>query len=70
MGLLQGLHLAGWSTVQDEAKEIHLKRAILGYARYNKTVGYSQGLNIITALVSEVVNFKEEPTLKVVYQKN
>lgn len=56
--------------MQDEAKEIHLKRAILGYARYNKSVGYSQGLNIIAALVSEVVNFKEEPTLKVVYQKN
>lgn len=61
------LHRTGWSGISGEAERIHLKRVLLGYARFNKTIGYCQGFNVIAALVLEVTEFKEECALKVVF---
>lgn len=36
----------------------------MAYARYNKSVGYCQGFNIIAALILEIVDKREEDALK------
>jgi|LakMenEpi03Aug12_release.lakeMendotaPanAssembly.Ray.scaffolds.fasta_scaffold1562764_2 hypothetical protein len=49
-----------------------LKRVLLAYARWNKAVGYCQGLNVLAALLLEVMNRSEAESLKVcivVYDK-
>ena len=43
-----------------------LKRVLLGYARWNKAVGYCQGFNVIAALLLEVMERKEDDALKVI----
>uniref|UniRef100_F1KW87 TBC1 domain family member 30 n=1 Tax=Ascaris suum TaxID=6253 RepID=F1KW87_ASCSU len=63
--IIKDLHRTGWSGISGEAERIHLKRVLLGYARFNKTIGYCQGFNVIAALVLEVTEFKEECALKV-----
>ncbi|XP_063686361.1 uncharacterized protein LOC134820067 [Bolinopsis microptera] len=45
-----------------------LKRVLLGYARWNKEVGYCQGFNIITAVLLKVLNNNEAAALKVMIQ--
>lgn len=42
-----------------------LKRVLLAYARWNKEVGYCQGLNVLAALLLEVMNRSEFESLKV-----
>ena len=42
-----------------------LKRVLLAYARWNKDVGYCQGFNVIAALILDVMDRKEDDTLKV-----
>ena len=42
-----------------------LKRVLLGYARWNKSVGYCQGFNILAAVLLQVLNNSEEKALKV-----
>lgn len=42
-----------------------LKRVLLAYARWNKTVGYCQGFNILAALILEVTEGNEGDALKV-----
>ena len=42
-----------------------LKRALLAYARYNKTTGYCQGFNILAAFILKVVDFDETMALMV-----
>lgn len=42
-----------------------LKRVLLAYARWNKEVGYCQGLNVLAALLLEVMNRSEVESLKV-----
>lgn len=42
-----------------------LKRVLLAYARWNKAVGYCQGLNVLAALLLEVMNRSETESLKV-----
>ncbi len=36
---------------------------LLAFARYNKSIGYCQGFNIIAALILEIVDKKEEDAL-------
>lgn len=42
-----------------------LKRVLLAYARWNKTVGYCQGFNVLAALILEVTEGNEGDALKV-----
>ena len=42
-----------------------MKRVLLAYARFNKTTGYCQGFNILTALILKVVDFEETMALMV-----
>uniref|UniRef100_A0A915CGM6 Uncharacterized protein n=1 Tax=Parascaris univalens TaxID=6257 RepID=A0A915CGM6_PARUN len=37
--IIKDLHRCGWSGISGEAERIHLKRVLLGYARFNKTIG-------------------------------
>lgn len=46
-----------------------LKRVLLAYARWNKAVGYCQGLNVLAALLLEVMNRSEVESLKVFLDK-
>lgn len=45
-----------------------LKRVLLAYARWNKSVGYCQGFNVIAALILEVMERMEDDALKVLNQ--
>ena len=66
--LLQDLHRTGcsWFFESDtEGERASLKRVLLAYARWNKSVGYCQGFNVIAALILQVVEGNEEEALKV-----
>ena len=64
----QDLHRTGcgWFCGQDTPEErASLKRVLLAYARWNKSVGYCQGFNVIAALILQVMDRIEEDALKV-----
>lgn len=66
--LPKDLHRTGCSDFcgQDAADErAILKRVLLAYARWNKSVGYCQGFNILAAVILQVVHNNEEKALKV-----
>ncbi|XP_050533586.1 TBC1 domain family member 30-like isoform X2 [Daktulosphaira vitifoliae] len=42
-----------------------LKKVLLGYARWNKAVGYCQGFNMLAALILQVMEKNESDALKV-----
>lgn len=42
-----------------------LKRVLLGFARWNKAVGYCQGFNMLAALILQVMEKNESDALKV-----
>ena len=42
-----------------------LKRVLLAYARWNKSIGYCQGFNMLAALILEVMEKSEPDALKV-----
>lgn len=42
-----------------------LKRVLLGFARWNKGVGYCQGFNMLAALILQVMEKNESDALKV-----
>ena len=42
-----------------------LKRVLLAYARWNKSIGYCQGFNMLAAIVLEVMEKAESDALKV-----
>lgn len=42
-----------------------LRRVLLGFARWNKTVGYCQGLNVLAALILQVMDRAEASAVKV-----
>ncbi|VDN56985.1 unnamed protein product [Dracunculus medinensis] len=63
--IIKDLHRTGWTGLNGDDEKIRLKRLLLGYARFNKSIGYCQGLNVIGALVLEITEFKEESALKV-----
>ena len=61
--IVKDLHRTGCSTFsgqENEQDRALLKRVLLAFARYNKSVGYCQGFNIIAALILEIVDKKEE----------
>lgn len=65
---LQDLHrtgCSGFSGQENDEDRAVLKRVLLGYARWNKSVGYCQGFNVIAALLLEVMDRKEDDALKV-----
>lgn len=67
-GLLQDLHRTGCSSYcgqEAEQDRVVLKRVLLAYARWNKTVGYCQGFNVLAALILEVTEGNEGDALKV-----
>ncbi|MEQ2175398.1 hypothetical protein GOODEAATRI_017572, partial [Goodea atripinnis] len=50
---------------EGEQDRVVLKRVLLAYARWNKTVGYCQGFNVLAALILEVTEGNESDALKV-----
>ena len=68
--LFQDLHRTGCSLfcgVDAEANQLMLKRVLLAYARWNKSIGYCQGFNMLAALILEVMEKSEPDALKVRY---
>lgn len=66
--LLQDLHRTGCGSYcgqEAEQDRVVLKRVLLAYARWNKTVGYCQGFNVLAALILEVAEGNEGDALKV-----
>jgi hypothetical protein len=64
--IVKDLHRTGCSTFsghENDRDRALLKRVLLAYARYNKSVGYCQGFNIIAALILEIVEKKEDDAL-------
>ena len=64
----QDLHRTGCSSYcgqEGEQDRVVLKRVLLAYARWNKTVGYCQGFNVLAALILEVTEGNESDALKV-----
>ena len=73
VALSQDLHRTGcsWFFESDtEGERASLKRVLLAYARWNKSVGYCQGFNVIAALILQVVEGNEEDALQVVFSLN
>lgn len=67
---LKDLHRTGWNGFcgqEAEEDRATLKRVLLAYARFNKSVGYCQGFNVLAALILDVVDRKEDDALKVSY---
>lgn len=66
--LIQDLHRTGCSSYcgqEAEQDRVVLKRVLLAYARWNKSVGYCQGFNVLAALILEVTEGHESDALKV-----
>jgi len=66
--IVKDLHRTGcgWFFEHDsEEDRASLKRVLLGYARWNKSIGYCQGFNVIAALILQVMEGNEEDALKV-----
>lgn len=66
--IVKDLHRTGcgWFFEHDTAEDrASLKRVLLAYARWNKSIGYCQGFNVIAALILQVMEGNEEHALKV-----
>ncbi|XP_051977015.1 TBC1 domain family member 30-like isoform X2 [Xyrauchen texanus] len=66
--IVKDLHRTGCSSYcgqEAEQDRVVLKRVLLAYARWNKTVGYCQGFNVLAALILEVMEGNEGDALKV-----
>ena len=66
----QDLHRTGCSLfcgVDAEANQLMLKRVLLAYARWNKSIGYCQGFNMLAAIILEVMEKSEPDALKVTF---
>ncbi|GMR48484.1 hypothetical protein PMAYCL1PPCAC_18679, partial [Pristionchus mayeri] len=63
--IIKDLHRTGCPGFDSEEDRVRLKRVLLGYARYNKEIGYCQGFNIIAALILQVVDHKTDIALKI-----
>ncbi|KAG0432809.1 hypothetical protein HPB47_020485, partial [Ixodes persulcatus] len=67
LGVQIDLHRTGCSLFSGELAEQNqalLKRVLLAYARWNKSVGYCQGFNLLAAFVLEVVDWCDRNALK------
>ncbi|XP_071408389.1 TBC1 domain family member 30 isoform X6 [Pithys albifrons albifrons] len=65
--IVKDLHRTGCSSYcgqEAEQDRVVLKRVLLAYARWNKSVGYCQGFNILAALILEVMEGNEGDALK------
>ncbi|XP_077540799.1 uncharacterized protein LOC144153039 isoform X1 [Haemaphysalis longicornis] len=65
--IVKDLHRTGCSLFsgdQAEQNQALLKRVLLAYARWNKSVGYCQGFNLLAAFVLEVVEWCDQDALK------
>ncbi|XP_066039286.1 TBC1 domain family member 30 isoform X2 [Chamaea fasciata] len=66
--IVKDLHRTGCSSYcgqEAEQDRVVLKRVLLAYARWNKSVGYCQGFNILAALILEVMEGNEGDALKI-----
>jgi hypothetical protein len=66
--IFQDLHRTGCSLFcgeDAEANQLMLKRVLLAYARWNKSIGYCQGFNMLAALILEVMDKQESESLQV-----
>ncbi|KAJ6651381.1 hypothetical protein lerEdw1_020954 [Lerista edwardsae] len=66
--IVKDLHRTGCSSYcgqEAERDRVVLKRVLLAYARWNKSVGYCQGFNILAALILEVMEGNEGDALKI-----
>ncbi|CAF2751347.1 unnamed protein product [Rotaria sp. Silwood2] len=59
------LHRTGCNWSSNEYNRTILKHVLLAFARYNKTIGYCQGLHILTSVILDVVNMNEEYALMI-----
>lgn len=65
--IVKDLHRTGCSLFSGDLAEQNqalLKRVLLAYARWNKSVGYCQGFNLLAAFVLEVVDWCDRNALK------
>ncbi|XP_046744038.1 uncharacterized protein LOC124410003 isoform X2 [Diprion similis] len=66
--IVKDLHRTGCSLFCGAAgrdNQAVLRRVLLGFARWNKSVGYCQGLNVLAALVLQVMDRAEAASVKV-----
>ncbi|CAF4922767.1 unnamed protein product, partial [Rotaria sp. Silwood1] len=63
--IVKDLHRTGCSWSSNEHDRATLKRVLLAFARYNKSIGYCQGLNILTGVILDVVDMNEEYALMI-----
>ncbi|XP_076278137.1 uncharacterized protein LOC143208013 isoform X3 [Lasioglossum baleicum] len=66
--IVKDLHRTGCSLFCGAAgrdNQAVLRRVLLGFARWNKSVGYCQGLNVLAALVLQVMDRAESAAVKV-----
>ncbi|CAF3839650.1 unnamed protein product [Rotaria sp. Silwood1] len=59
------LHRTGCNWSSNESNRAILKRVLLAFARYNKTIGYCQGLHILTSVILDAINMNEEYALMI-----
>ncbi|CAF1082876.1 unnamed protein product [Rotaria sordida] len=63
--IVKDLHRTGCSWSSNEHDRATLKRVLLAFARYNKSIGYCQGLNILTGVILDIVDMNEEYALMI-----
>lgn len=66
--IVKDLHRTGCSSfsgLENDQERALLKRVLLAYARWNKSVGYCQGFNVIAAVILDVMDRNEGESLKV-----
>ncbi|CAF0754939.1 unnamed protein product [Adineta ricciae] len=63
--IVKDLHRTGCSWSSNEHDRATLKRVLLAFARYNKSIGYCQGLNILAGVILDVVQMNEEYALMI-----
>jgi hypothetical protein len=63
--IVKDLHRTGCNWSSNEHNRIILQRVLLAFARYNKSIGYCQGLHILTSVILDVVHMNEEYTLMI-----
>ena len=63
--IVKDLHRTGDTGFTSSEEHALLKRVLLAYARFNKSIGYCQGFNILAALILKVVGFDELLALKI-----
>ncbi|XP_074596600.1 TBC1 domain family member 30-like isoform X2 [Brevipalpus obovatus] len=66
--IVKDLHRTGcslFSGTDSEHNQALLKQVLLAYARWNRSVGYCQGFNMLAAIILEVMDWDVQNSLKV-----